>query len=669
MKGVDGMKSKSVRTAGIIIAVILGMAALFYLGGLVNQLTIGYQKWLADGGMTGKATMGTIYFSPLVCWRSAMTLSGLKCTFFVAALSGGLYLVIRLYNRFGSNDYDPRNFTRSKRGTYGTSGWMSEKEMREVLEIASPERAKGIILGKTEGGSVICLPEDTRLNKHIAVFGASGTRKSRGVIRPALFQSIRRGESVVVADPKSEMFADTAGLFKKHGYKVRVYNLLQPEYSDSWNCMFDLGGDTLMAQILTDVIISNTKGDEKGDHFWDNGESNLLKSLILYVDLDTTRTPEEGNLPAVYQMLTQHTEKELTMLFDRLPIDHPAKGPYSLFSQASDTVRAGIVLGLGTRLQVLQSEAVRRITRSSDIDLSEPGWNKCAYYIILDDQNSSLEFLSALFFAFLFIKLVRYADSTPEQRCKVPVNIILDEMNNIGTIKDFGRRLSTIRSRSLQILMCSQSLPQLQNRYPNNLWAELLGNADTQIMLGATDDVTAEYFSARSGDMTVEVNSTMTTRQSIALAQVIPQYRYTEGIGRRRVLTPDEVLRLPNDDLLIIIRGQKVLRAKKFDFTEHPYAKECERTSIQNYHSDHVPVQPPEAPEQSAPMAPGVTKPPEPVLADSEKLSANHEASPAPPIEPVPKAPPSSSQPAEFPSKPARRPKTLYERSRPPADF
>ena len=216
-----------------------------------------------------------------------------------------------------------------------------------------------------------------------------------------LFQSIRRGESVVVADPKSEMFADTAELFKKHGYKVRVYNLLQPEYSDSWNCMFDLGGDTLMAQILTDVIISNTKGDEKGDHFWDNGESNLLKSLILYVDLDSTRTPEERNLAAVYQMLTQHTEKELTMLFDRLPIGHPAKGPYSLFSQASDTVRAGIVLGLGTRLQVLQSEAVRRITRSSDIDLSEPGWSKCAYYIILDDQNSSLEFLSALFFAFL----------------------------------------------------------------------------------------------------------------------------------------------------------------------------------------------------------------------------------------------------------------------------
>lgn len=403
------MKSNSVRAAGIVLAVILGVAALLYLGGLISQLTIGYQKWLADGGMTGKATMGAIYFSPLACWRSAMKGSGLKCTLFTAVLAGGLFAFVRLQNRFGSNDYDPRNFTRSKRGTYGTSGWMSEKEMRSVLEVAGPERAKGIILGKTERGSVICLPEDTRLNKHIAVFGASGTMKSRGVIRPALFQSIRRGESVVVADPKSEMFADTAELFKKHGY--------------------------------------------------------------------------------------------------------------------------------------------------------------------------------------------------------------------------------------------------------------------TQIMLGATDDVTAEYFSARSGDMTVEVNSTMTTRQSLALAQVIPQYRYTEGIGRRRVLTPDEVLRLPNDELLIILRGQKVLRAKKFDFTEHPYAKECERTSIQRYQTDPAPAQPPEPPAQSMPAEPDMDKPPGPAPAAAAKPPVKAKPPQAKPKAPVPKTPSSGGQPSELPAKPAKRPKTLYESSRPPADF
>lgn len=663
------MQSKYIRTIGIVLAVILSMAAIFYIGGLVNQFNLNYQKWLAEGGITGKATMDAICFSPVCCWRSAMTASGLKCVALVAVIGSGVYLFIHFQDRFGNGDYDPRNFSRSKRGTYGTAGWMSDKEMRAILEISSPGHAKGIILGKTEKGAVICLPEDTRLNKHIAVFGASGTMKSRGIIRPALFQSIRRGESVVISDPKSEMYADTAELFRKHGYLVRVYNLLQPELGDSWNCMFDLGGDTLMAQVLTDVIIANTKGDGESDHFWDNGEANLLKSLILYVDMDSTRKPEEKNLPAVYQMITQNTEKELTMIFDRLPLDHPAKAPYRLFSQGSDAVRAGIVLGLGTRLQVLQSEAVRQITRRSDIDLSLPGKQKCAYFIILDDQNSSLEFLSSLFFVFLFIKLVRYADSMPEQRCKVPVNIILDEMNNIGVIPDFGRRLSTVRSRALQILMVCQSLPQLQNRYPDNLWAELLGNADTQVMLGATDDVSAQYFSARSGDMTVEVNSTMTTRQSIALAQVIPQYRYTEGIGRRRVLTPDEVLRLPNDELLIIIRGQKVLRAKKFDFTEHPYAKECVKAHIRDYKPAHPEEKP--APVMVHPQA-EETPPPEKKKTAKEK-TAGRGASAAKqgekPAAPAQTSAPPAAAPPEQPSKPAKRPKTLYESARPPADF
>lgn len=655
------MKNKRdyVRTAGIIIAVILGLMALLYVGGLVCQVMTEYQLWLSAGGLSGKAQMGTVDYSMPVCWARAFTPMGLKYTVSVALLCVGAIGAFKLYNRFGvSKDLDGRNFSRSGRGTYGTAGWMTEKELREVLEVASPQKARGIILGQTEPGSVICLPEDTRLNKHIAVFGASGTMKSRGVIRPALFQSIRRGESIIVTDPKSEIYADTSELFRKHGYTIRVYNLLQPEYSDSWNCMFDLGGDTLMAQVLTDVIITNTRGDGKGDHFWDNGEANLLKSLILYVDLDPTRRPEERNLPAVYQMLTQNTEEQLTALFDRLPLDHPARAPYSLFKQASDSVRAGVVLGLGTRLQVLQSEAVRRITRQSDIDLALPGQTKCAYYIILDDQNSSLEFLSSLFFAFLFIKLVRYADSTPEQRCPIPVNIVLDEMNNIGVIPDFSRRLSTIRSRALQVVMCCQNLPQIQNRYPNNLWAELIGNADTQLMLGCTDDVTAEYCSARSGDMTVEVNSTMTTRQSIAVAQIIPIYRYTEGLGRRRLLTRDEVLRLPNEQLLIIIRGQKLLRARKFDYTGHPYAKEMVKISIRDYKADHG--------ENTAPTV--IVAGPDPAVGQQKASQPETFAPHGLPQRVQTDGSPAQPGPDPAPKK-AKRAKTLYECSRPPQDF
>ena len=287
-------------------------------------------------------------------------------------------------------------------------------------------------------------------------------------------------------------------------------------------------------------------------------------------------------------------KRQLTALFEKLPLDHPARAPFNLFSQASDTVRSGIVLGLGTRLQVLQNEAVRDIISRSDIDLTAPGKRKCAYFVILSDQDATMAFLSSLFFSFLFIKLVRYADSTPELRCKVPVNLIFDEFNNVGKLggaadgSDFARTLSVIRSRAIYVMLAVQSLGQLQNRYPNNLWAEIVGNLDVQLMLGCTDEVSAEYFSARSGDMSVEINSTMTVRKTIAVAQVIPQYRQTEGQGRRRLLTPDEVLRIPNEELLVVIRGHNVLKLKKFDYADHPLAKELTPVSILDYTPPHA---------------------------------------------------------------------------------
>ena len=241
------------------------MIAALYIGGICGQLNANYQQWMAEDGMMGGVSMPPVDFRPLYVVPFAFTGDGIKGVLFVLAAATGIFIYIKLNNRFSKKDYDDRNFTRSKSGAYGTAGWMSDKEMRQVLEVTTPEKAHGVILGQ-KNRSVICLPENTRLNRHIAVLGATGTMKSRAIFRNILFQAIRRGESVICTDPKSELYADTAELFRRRGYTVKVFNLVQPEYGDSWNCMADLHGDTLMAQILTDVIIRNTSED-RGDRF------------------------------------------------------------------------------------------------------------------------------------------------------------------------------------------------------------------------------------------------------------------------------------------------------------------------------------------------------------------------------------------------------------------
>lgn len=581
------MNEKHRRTA-IILAASVSTVALLYIGGLLGQLMTNYNHWMDSGGMMDGTLLPAPDFGLFTCLIYAFSLNGIKSIFLIFAAGSALILYLKLHDKFSGTEYDPRGFTKSKTGIYGTASWMTDKELKSVLELTTPDKATGMILGEQKG-QLVCLPENTRLNRHCVIFGASGTMKSRAIIRNALFSAIRRGESVLISDPKSEMYSDTAELFRNHGYEVKVLNLVDPKHGDSWNCMSDLNGDTMMAQVLTNVIIGNTSSG-KGDHFWDNGESNLLKALVLYTDLDKSLTPERKNLAYVYQLLTRNSEKKLTAMFEQLPMDHPARAPFNLFSQSSDTVKSGIILGLGTRLQVLQNEAVKQLVSFSDIDLTAPGKRKCAYYIILSDQETSMAFLSSLFFSFLFIKLTRFADNSPDGRCPIPVNLILDEFNNIGRIggapdgSDFCRSLSVIRSRDIRVTIAVQSLGQLQNRYPNNLWAEIIGNCDIQLMLGCTDEVTADYISDRSGDMSIQVDSTMTVKKTVAIAQVIPQYRETQGQGKRKLLTPDEVLRLPHDEMLVIIRGQNILKLNKFDYTRHPMSREMVRISIMDYH-------------------------------------------------------------------------------------
>ena len=601
--------------------VILALVMLLYISGLISQIASNYAEWMSADGLTGNVTMKPPSWNPITCLGQAFTVRGLCSLLAILTIGGVIFLIYKLYDRFDGKKKDPRGFTTSDSGVYGTATFMTDKEMRNMLELTTPEKAEGIILGEYEGKTV-CMPRDTRLNKHIAICGASGTMKSRAVIRNALFQCLKNDESVVICDAKSELYKDTSELFRANGYEVKVFNLVSPTNSDSWNCMSDLMGDTLLAQVLTNVIIGNTSSG-KGDHFWDNGEGNLLKALVLYIDKDPTRTPSEKNLPAVYQLLTQNSENQLMTMFSRLPLDHPARAPFNLFAQSSDTVRSGIILGLGTRLQVMQNKAVQSITSRSDIDLTAPGKKKCAYYLILSDQDTTMAFLSSLFFSFLMIKLTRYADTCAGGRCPVPVNLILDEFNNIGKLggaedgSDFTRFLSVCRSREIRVMLAVQSLGQLQNRYPNNLWAEIIGNMDIQLMLGCTDEVSAKYFSNRCGEMSIEVNTTMTMRRTITIAQIIPQYRHVEGMGRRKLLTPDEVLRIPNEKMLCVVRGCNVLMLDKLDYTRHPYSKMIRQVSVYDYYPEVIedeseisPVIPEEKPKKKKSDLYGSAAPP-----------------------------------------------------------
>ena len=573
-----------------------------------------YAAWKQGGGIPGDGTSPAAA-SPdfFTCLTSVLhppygVYGVLICIGLLAIL---LLMVMRMgYSDTGEYDTD-RNFVYSAKGTYGTSGWMGRKEMKGVLDLVPDLRKhKGIVLGMLDGKAV-CIPENPRINGNLAVYGSSGSMKTRSFCMNRILQAVIRGESLIISDPKSELYEKSSEYLREQGYCVKVFNLVLPENSDSWNCLSEVEGQELMAQLFVDVIIKNTNSTGKGDHFWDSCEMNLLKALVLYVDQSYAK--ENRNIGEVYRLLTLNGESDLDSLFDVLPPTHPAKAPYSLFKQASDTVRSGVIIGLGSRLQVFQSELIKKITTRDEIDLELPGQERCAYFLVTSDQDSTFDFLASLFLSFCFIKLVRYADKNCEGgKLPVPVHVLGEELTACGTIPDLSRRLSVIRSRNISMSCVFQNLAGLQNRYPLNLWQEILGNCDAQLFLGCTDELTAEFISSRTGLASVSVSSKSKQLGTWRISNYTPEYRETSGVGKRPVLTPDEVLRLPIKQALVIIRGQKVLKVDKMDYSKHPEASKLRSCKA----SAHIPEwrrleqeQPKPSAAQPKPQAPAPKKP------------------------------------------------------------
>ena len=106
---------------------------------------------------------------------------------------------------------------------------------------------------------------------------------------------------------------------------------------------------------------------------------------------------------------------------------------YNIFASGSDTIKASVITGLGTRLQTFQNQELQKLTSESDIDLELPGKKPCIYYVVTSDMDSTYDFISSLFYTFLFIKLIRYADSRNDGKCENEVFCFLDEFANIRT--------------------------------------------------------------------------------------------------------------------------------------------------------------------------------------------------------------------------------------------
>ena len=150
---------------------------------------------------------------------------------FIIALISVLIILNILLVLFRRKEENKGINFKTEDGTYGTSNWMNETEVKEILGI---NEVPGIILGKLNG-DIVKLPFESYFNKNIAVFGSSVSMKTTSFLLTNLLELSKYKKSIICTDPKGEIYRTTSSYFRNIGYTVKVFNLKDMRHSDRWN--------------------------------------------------------------------------------------------------------------------------------------------------------------------------------------------------------------------------------------------------------------------------------------------------------------------------------------------------------------------------------------------------------------------------------------------------
>ena len=267
-------------------------------------------------------------------------------------------------------------------------------------------------------------------------------------------------------------------------------------------------------------------------------------------------------------------------------------------------------------------------------------------------QDSSLEFLSSMFFSLMFTVLPNYArKNCPGGRLPVAVNAMLEEACNIGHLVDFKRTIAVCRSFGINCQVVIQGVAQISDRYPDREWEEIIGNCDLQIFLGANDKMTVDYWSAKIGVASI----TTTTNQTPVQPLFSPVYNNTRPYSQSRTTTqrplmyPDELLRLDNSREIVILRGQKPLLLSKINPDDLPGFREMPRVRVVDYIPQwRVREEGEKGKAKAVPTAPVEPIPPEPPPSTVEPVpltDTSTETKPESPLTPPPE--PAKTEPPQ----------------------
>ena len=439
----------------------------------------------------------------------------------------------------------------------GYSRWATDKEIKNdhdmaVIDSTSPTNtAAGVALAYKNNKIWVDNGE-----YHTLVIGASGSGKTRCVVKPLVNILAKNGESMILTDPKAEIYNDTAEHLKDLGYNVIVLNFRDPEKGNAWNPLtlpyqyYKMGNKDKATELLDDVALNILyDSNNKGEPFWEKSASDYFSGLALGLFEDAKEA--EININSISVMSTDGDERIGASDYIKEYFNLKGKGS-SAYTFAANTINApsdtkgGILSTFRQKIRLFASRVnLSEMLGHSDFNMLDIGKGKTAIFIVIHDEKTTYHALATIFIKQCYETLI---DVAQQNGGKLPyrTNFILDEFANMPPLKDVDSMVTAARSRGMRFTFIIQNFAQLNDVYGKEVAEVIRGNCGNTIYLISHELAALEEISKMCGDVKSKEKDKTASTPLITVTD-LQKLKFPDALLMRLRLSPFKT-KLPIND-------------------------------------------------------------------------------------------------------------------------
>lgn len=487
-------------------------------------------------------------------------------------------------------------------GEHGTARFRTNKELSETLgTFGDSGGTSGVVVGR-KGNQEAWVAEEG----HSLVLGTTGAGKSRRVFLPSIATvGTVRKDSMIITDPKGELWAHSAQWLEQQGYKVQKIDFRNPREGVSFNPMAGVeaalakdnwGKAMALAADIADALVQKA-GSEKSDPFWPESSKNLITSIILAIaqgtpDGDSFKAPsgqwpkhEQKHLASVRRALAKGSkdgDKVLEAWMEQFSLDHPARELFDGYLAAQGVTRASILTGALSDLRYFAEPEFAYLVSKQEAALEELGTDldqPWAVFLVIPEDRTHVYHLVSLYLTQVIQSLVAAAERNVDSRLPRRVRFFLDEFGNIPPIPNFKQLIAISRGRNMVLVLVIQALGQLTATYGKEIGEIISANCNNWIYLMTNDLETAKIISGRLGNYSTSSENSSTPKVGffgMTNSYVAHQTVTTNSISRA-LLDPTEIMRLAQTEALFMQAREYPAKTDLPDLSAWSWTKQIQK--------------------------------------------------------------------------------------------